>query len=102
MAEILFLSQRIPFPPNKGDKIRSWHILRHLAERHRVHLGCFYDDPADEEHVAVLRGLIGGELLCLFLNKRWAAFRGAAAFLAGRSVTEGYFHSGRMRRWIAS
>ena len=32
-GEILFLSHRIPFPPNRGDKIRSHHVLRHLASR---------------------------------------------------------------------
>ena len=30
-SEVLFLSHRIPFPPNRGDKIRSHHVLRHLA-----------------------------------------------------------------------
>jgi hypothetical protein len=37
-----------PFPPNKGDKVRSYHLLKHLLERHQVHLGTFVDDPADE------------------------------------------------------
>ena len=46
--DLLFLSQRIPYPPTKGDKIRSWHILRHLSQRFRVHLGCFYDDPVHD------------------------------------------------------
>ena len=31
MSEILFLAHRIPYPPNKGDKIRSWHLLKGLA-----------------------------------------------------------------------
>jgi len=55
LSDLLFLSQRIPYPPNKGDKIRSFYILRHLAQRHRVHLGCFVDDPEDWQHVEALR-----------------------------------------------
>ena len=47
MQDILYLTHRIPYPPNKGDKIRSWHILKHLAQRYRVHLGTFVDDPDD-------------------------------------------------------
>src|SRR5271167_2631220 len=47
MRDILFLSHRIPYPPDKGDKIRSWHILQHLLRRYRVHLGCLVDDKAD-------------------------------------------------------
>ena len=36
MSELLFIAHRVPYPPNKGDKIRSYHALRHLAARHRV------------------------------------------------------------------
>ena len=35
MRELLFLAHRIPYPPDKGDKIRAWHIFRHLARTHR-------------------------------------------------------------------
>lgn len=44
---LLFLAHRIPYPPNKGDKIRSYHLLKALSARYRVHLGCFIDDPED-------------------------------------------------------
>jgi len=47
MGEILFLAHRVPFPPDRGDKIRGFHILKHLAQRHRVHLVAFADDPRD-------------------------------------------------------
>ena len=45
--DLLFLAHRAPFPPDRGDKIRSYNILRHLAARARVHLIAFADDPAD-------------------------------------------------------
>jgi glycosyltransferase involved in cell wall biosynthesis len=51
MARLLFLAHRIPYPPTKGDKIRAWHMLEHLAARHRVSLGCLVDDPADLAHL---------------------------------------------------
>ncbi|WP_431470739.1 TIGR03087 family PEP-CTERM/XrtA system glycosyltransferase [Sphingosinithalassobacter sp. LHW66-3] len=47
MGDILFLAHRIPFPPDRGDKIRGFHILKHLSEKKRVHLIAFADDPAD-------------------------------------------------------
>jgi hypothetical protein len=49
---LLFLCHRIPFPPNKGDKIRSWNLLRYLCEHYRVYLGTFIDDADDWQHVA--------------------------------------------------
>ena len=45
MATILFLAHRIPYPPNKGDKLRAYHLLNHWAKQHKVFLGCFVDDP---------------------------------------------------------
>lgn len=54
MGDVLFLAHRVPYPPNRGDKIRSYHLLRHLAEHARVHLIAFADDPADRGHEAVL------------------------------------------------
>jgi polysaccharide biosynthesis protein PslH len=47
MGDILFLAHRLPFPPDRGDKIRSYNILRYLAERRRVHLVAFADDNRD-------------------------------------------------------
>jgi len=60
--EILFLAHRIPYPPDRGDKIRSWNILKHLADRATVHLACFADDAADAAHLAGLREALGDSL----------------------------------------
>ncbi len=47
MSEILFLSHRIPFPPDRGDKIRSHHIVKRLARIAPVHIATFADDDHD-------------------------------------------------------
>ncbi len=52
--DILYLVHRIPFPPDKGDKIRSFRWLNHLAEKHRIHLVTLYDDPNDLIHLDAL------------------------------------------------
>jgi hypothetical protein len=41
MRELLFLAHRIPYPPDKGDKIRTFHLLQHLARGYRVHVADF-------------------------------------------------------------
>ena len=46
---ILLLTHRLPYPPNKGDKIRTFNVLKHLAASHRVHLVAFADDRRDLE-----------------------------------------------------
>jgi hypothetical protein len=55
ITDVLYLVHRIPYPPNKGDKLRSYRLLKHLAKRHRVHLGTFVDDRDDLRHVDALR-----------------------------------------------
>lgn len=63
MAGVLFLAHRVPYPPNRGDKIRSYHVLRYLAERARVHLVAFADDAADQGHEAVLASLVASHTI---------------------------------------
>jgi len=97
---ILFLAHRIPYPPNKGDKIRSFHEVKGLAERgHEVHLLAFADDPHD------LRPESKSELskLCKTigihpLKKRIARLKALASLLYGDPFTLGYFSSRAMRR----
>ena len=55
MSNLLYLVHRLPYPPNKGDKVRSYHLLAHLAARHSVFLGTFIDDPQDEAYADTLR-----------------------------------------------
>lgn len=57
MGDILFLGHRLPYPPNRGDKIRGYHVLRHLASHQRVHLIAFADDPRDLAPSAALEAI---------------------------------------------
>ena len=47
MENLLFLVHRIPYPPNKGDKIRSFHFLNYLSQHFNIYLGGFVDDVDD-------------------------------------------------------
>lgn len=57
MGKVLFLAHRVPFPPDKGDKIRAFHFLQHLAARHEVWLGAGADDLADLRHEPAARAI---------------------------------------------
>jgi sugar transferase (PEP-CTERM/EpsH1 system associated) len=99
MDDLLFLAQRIPYPPNKGDKIRSWHILERLAREWRVHLGAFVDDEADWPHKAFLEGVCASVQL-LPLRPRAAKLRSLKGLPTGEALTLPYFHDPRMARWV--
>jgi polysaccharide biosynthesis protein PslH len=51
MSDIAFLAHRLPYPPDRGDRIRSWHILKALAQLAPVHVFALLDDEADRIHV---------------------------------------------------
>ena len=55
---LLFICHRIPFPPNKGEKIRSFHILKYLSRGYDVSLVFLYDDLGDARHVNSLNSLV--------------------------------------------
>ncbi len=97
---LLFLSHRIPFPPDKGDKIRSYHILRHLASRFKIHLGCFFNSPDDARHAEQLRGLCA-DVYCLPLRRSQKALRAARGLCQGLSISEACYRDARMRAWAA-
>lgn len=101
MKDLLFLAHRIPYPPNKGDKLRSYHVLKHLAERYRVHVGTFVDDPEDFAHVDHVKTIAGGETLCLPLAPRSARVKSIVSGLAtGQPLTLPYYRDARMTRWV--
>lgn len=95
--DILFLAHRIPYPPNKGDKLRAFHELSALAGQHRVVCACFVDDRADWKHVSALRQHCG-EVVAVPLRPSMARLRGLWSQTRGGTVTEGFYRSGAMHR----
>lgn len=100
VRELLFLAHRIPYPPNKGDKIRSWHIFRHLAERFDVHLGCLIDDPEDWQHTDMLRRMSAS---CYFapLSPGRARWRSLSGLVRGEPLSLPYFYHAGLAEWVA-
>ncbi len=84
-GEILFLAHRLPFPPDRGDKIRSWNILKALARLAPVHVAALLD-PADRPHEASeLRELVASLTLAPRNRSKLSAI--GAALVSGRSAS---------------
>lgn len=98
--KLLFLAHRIPYPPNKGDKIRSYHELRALAKRgHEIHLLAFADEVGDLDYQVDLARLCASVKI-IRLRRFWARLRGFLTVLTSRPLSLGYFGSWRMRRLV--
>lgn len=99
MRDLLFLAHRIPYPPDKGDRIRSFHILQYLASRFRVHLGCFSDGTLEPGSLAALRALCS-DVFCLPLRRPQKLSRAMRALVQGTSISEETYFDRRMAAWV--
>jgi sugar transferase (PEP-CTERM/EpsH1 system associated) len=99
VQSLLFLVHRIPYPPTKGDKVRSYNILKYLASRYKVYVGAFVDDPADFEHVAALRELCEACHL-VKLNPVLAKVKSLTGLVAGEALTLPYYRNASMQQWV--
>ncbi|MCH7701596.1 MAG: TIGR03087 family PEP-CTERM/XrtA system glycosyltransferase [Planctomycetes bacterium] len=99
---ILFLAHRIPYPPNKGDKLRSFHMLEHLASRHSVWCAAFVDDDRDWRHLDRLQARCE-KVHLVPLKRRRSLCRGAIRLLGGGTITEGCYYrsNGDMARCLS-
>src|SRR5262245_29259495 len=52
---VLMLTQVLPYPPDSGPKVKTYHLLRYLAERHEVTLVSLVRSQAEETHAETLR-----------------------------------------------
>jgi sugar transferase (PEP-CTERM/EpsH1 system associated) len=99
MANILYLVHRLPYPPNKGDKVRSYNLLKHLLKHHRVFLGTFIDDPEDEAHIATLKSMCA-DLHVAKLDPRFAKIRSLNGLLADEPLTLRYYRDATLQDWV--
>jgi polysaccharide biosynthesis protein PslH len=99
MAEILFIAHRAPWPPDRGDRIRSWHLLSALLRLAPVHVAALCDTAADAR-------LAQGKLapLCASLHlgvrnrSRPAAM--ADALVRGEPASVAMFRNTRLARHV--
>ena len=100
MANILFLAHRLPFPPNKGDKIHTFHLLKHMAERHRVMLGCFVDDPDDERHLPTVRAMCAELHTSRLTPGALRRLRSLQGLATGEPLSVAYYRDAALARWV--
>jgi len=99
MKRMLFIAHRMPYPPDKGERVRAFHELKALSRHFRITLASLACGDPDACAAAELReccekvitGSAGGNLGLL---------RGALSLCAGNSVTEGYFRDRGLLRTL--
>ncbi len=100
MGDILFLTHRIPYPPDRGDKIRGFNIVRHLSTRKRVHVIAFADDSRDLKRKNGLAPYTGNRSIIWRSKPRWLAALQALAFRRPISLTA--FENGSVQEAVTN
>ena len=87
---VLYLTHRVPWPPDRGDRIRTWNVLKYLAARADVDLACLADEPVSEMTMTELRRVTRRLAVIPHAGKkRYVA--GLLSLISGDTVTEGLF-----------
>ncbi len=98
---VVFLSQRVPHPPDRGDRISTHHILRHLRESGcRVRIGCLAEDDRDLQAIEELRGSVA-EICAPRIDRRIRKILSLRGLLTGAPLTLPFFRHRGLQRTIA-
>lgn len=97
-GDILFLAHRIPFPPNRGDKIRAHHLLKKLATLGKVHVGCFAESEEDRAGIAKLAQIAASHAVPN--RTKPLVLAGVEAVIQRKPVSLTAFHSHSLGQWV--
>lgn len=98
MSDILFLAHRVPFPPNRGDKIRAHHLLKKLAQIAPVHVGCFAENAEDRAGETELQSLAATHHIVD--RTKPLVLAGLEAMARQKPVSLTAFHSPKLQHWV--
>ncbi len=101
LKNCLLITHRFPYPPDRGDRIRSYQILRYLSRRSRVWLACTTDEDPTAQQIDHVRDLCGGEVSVHRIGRRGRLIGAASQMAIRRSATQGAFHSRAMHQTLS-
>lgn len=96
--EILFLAHRLPWPPDRGDRIRSWHMLEALCRLRPVHVVTPLDSVEDRQHVAKVESIAASVTTAVRPASKGAAV--ARALLTGLPASVALFSMPTLHRAV--
>jgi sugar transferase (PEP-CTERM/EpsH1 system associated) len=99
LPNLLFISHRMPFPPDKGEKIRGYNLITHLAKTYRIHLGCLAESADELRHVAHLR-TICTSVAAFPIHRRRQKLKALLRVRPGRPLMLDYYAHPALRRWV--
>jgi sugar transferase (PEP-CTERM/EpsH1 system associated) len=91
LMRIFFICQRVPFPPERGDKITTFNEVRHLSTKHEVHVFCLADGRRDLDNISGVRRYAQSVTAVPVIG--WTSkFRAFAAMFTGEPLSVAAFN----------
>ncbi len=94
MKNVLYITHRVPYPPDKGDRIRNYNVLRFLGPRCNVSLACLADEDTSPEVIQKLQAFCSRVFVSRLNGTRWLQV--LATVSVGGSISEGAFYSAEL------
>ena len=88
---LLMLTHRVPYPPDRGDRIRAWHMLEHLSSRFDVSLACTSDEPVTPTQEKMLRR-VASRVAIQQISPVYSKVKGLTSLLTGGAITPACFY----------
>lgn len=98
---IFFVSQRVPYPPDRGDKITTFAEVKHLSRKHEVHIFCLADGREDLKNCDPLREVVAG-VFAVPVDPMRARFRALRALFTGEPLSVAMLAEPKLHREIRS
>ncbi len=96
---VLYICHRVPYPPNKGDKIRAFHQLQAIAARHEVDLFTLADKTIDLAGSSILDQYCRRKMIAE-VTPALARLRLFPQLLSRKPLSLGYFYSSELELQI--
>ena len=88
---VLMLTHRMPYPPDRGDRIRSYHMLKFLAQHFEVSIACTSDEPVWLQHHQLL-STIAKQVMIQPISTKLSKAKSIKALVTGKTFTEAYYY----------
>ena len=99
METLLYIVHRIPYPPNKGDKIRSYNILKYLSGKYKIYLAAFIDDGNDWQYIEYLSSLCKDSFF-VKINTQQKKLLSLRGLLTGEALSVVYYRDKHFKQWV--
>ena len=97
--KILFLSLRCPYPPHRGDRIRAYHFIKQLAQRHSLTVVCFVESDEDIDNLKHLYPFCD-RIECVRFQRNHARLNALSRCLSKQPFQLHYWRAKEMQRTI--